>query len=108
MTYGFVPAIQNERALAFVGIPLILCRYKSCNYSSLVFYLKRMFLFRSNVRHGLGMMLRNKTMRSTKVVTSFELENKPIRGGHKHVGLQLKFFSAVEVKSPRTVKCVPQ
>ena len=81
ITYGFVPAIQNERALAFVGIQLILCRYKSCSYnctSSLV--LKRMFLF--PVRYRLGMMLR--TYREcAKVVTSFELQNTPIGGGHK-------------------------
>ena len=35
-----------------------------------------------------------------KVVTSFELQNTPIGGGHKHVGFTA--FSAVEVK------CVPQ
>ena len=68
MTYGFVPAIQNKRVLAFVGIPLILCRFKCCSYnctSILVFYLKHMFLFRSNLRHRLGMVLR--TYRETKL-----------------------------------------
>ena len=80
ITYGFVPAIQNERALAFVGIPLILCRYKSCSYNCTSSLVKHMFLF--PVRYRLGMMLR--TYREcAKVVTSFELQNTPIGGGHK-------------------------
>ena len=80
MTYGFVPAIHNERALAFVGIQLILCRYKSCYNCTSSLVLKRMFLF--PVRYRLGMMLR--TYREyAKVVTSFELQNTPIGGGHK-------------------------
>ena len=42
-----------------------------------------MFLFRSNVRHRLGMMLRTYRetklyMCSTKVVTSVELQNTPM------------------------------
>ena len=79
-TYGFVPAIQNERALAFVGIQLILCRYKSCSYNCTSSLVKRMFLY--PVRYRLGMMLR--TYREcAKVVTSFELQNTPIGGGHK-------------------------
>ena len=80
ITYGFVPAIQNERALAFVGIQLILCRYKSCSYNFTSSSVKRMFLY--PVRYRLGMMLR--TYREcAKVVTSFELQNTPIGGGHK-------------------------
>ena len=80
ITYGFVPAIQNERALAFVGIQLILCRYKSCSYNCTSSLVKRMFLY--PVRYRLGMMLR--TYREcAKVVTSFELQNTPIGGGHK-------------------------
>ena len=44
ITYGFVPAIQNERALAFVGIQLILCRSKSCSYNCTSSLVKHMFL----------------------------------------------------------------
>ena len=79
ITYGFVPAIQNERAFAFVGIQLILCRYKSCSYNSTTssLVLKRMHVLVSG-EVQLGMMLR--TYREcAKVVTSFEL---PIGGGH--------------------------
>ena len=107
ITYGFVPAIQNERALAFVGIQLILCRYKSCSYNCTSSLVKPEIIYRIikymisgkahalaeiiyrslvpslyPVRYRLGMMLR--TYRGcAKVVTSFELQNTPIGGGHK-------------------------
>ena len=58
ITYGFVPSIQNERALAFVGIQLILCRYKSCSYNCTSSLVKHMFLF--PVRYRLGMMLQGR------------------------------------------------